>query len=203
MIVSWDAIFPTPVMRTNIGREFTPEERSFFAATKKHTFPNVVNTSSLDNYVLDAPEMQGLRSFFMDAVKQYARKILSVNDKLEFYITQSWINYTEKGEAHHRHMHSNSLVSGSFYIEAVKEVDRLYFYRESTPQINVWNKEPNWYNADSWFFAVGVGDLILFPSGLQHGVEKTTGAHTRTSLAFNTFVRGEIGAKERLNALKL
>jgi len=191
------------VMRTNLGRELSTDEKRFFGETRAKTFPNVANRSSLDNYVLEAPEMQALRSFFMDAVKQYARKIISVNEKLEFYITQSWINYTAPGEAHHRHMHTNSLVSGSFYIDAVKEVDRLYFYRENTQQINVWNKEANWYNADSWFFGVGTGDLILFPSHMQHGVEKTEGRHTRTSLAFNTFVKGEIGATERLNALRL
>lgn len=203
MMTTWDAIFPTPVLRTNIGREFTGEEQAFFAETGEHLFPNVDNATSVDKYILDAPAMKPLRSFLMECVNQYARKIISVSDKVEFYITQSWVNYTKTGQSHHRHMHSNSLVSGVFYISAVKEVDRLYFYREATPQINVWNKDVNWYNADSWFFSVGTGDVILFPSDLRHGVEETEGKHTRISLAFNAFVRGELGSEERLNSLKL
>lgn len=203
MITTWDAIFPTPILRTSIGRELTREEQDFFAETEKNLFPNVSNSTSLDKYVLDAPALQPLRAFLMEGVNQYARKVISISESVEFYITQSWINYTQGGQSHHRHMHTNSLVSGVFYVSAVKEVDRLFFYREATPQINVWNKEVNWYNADSWFFSVGTGDLILFPSNVQHGVEETTGKHTRISLAFNTFVRGELGSAERLNRLTL
>jgi len=203
MVTTWDAIFPTPILRTNIGRELTGEEQDFLAAMEKTLFPNVDNSTSLDRRVLDAPAMQPLRSFFMEGVNQYARKVISVSEKVEFYITQSWINYTQTGQSHHRHVHTNSLVSGVFYISAVKEVDKLFFYRNATPQINVWNKEVNWYNADSWFFSVGTGDLILFPSNVQHGVEETAGKHTRISLAFNAFVRGELGSEERLNSLTL
>lgn len=203
MITTWDAIFPIPILRTNIGRELTREELDFFGETEKKLFPNVNNSTSLDKYVLNAPALQSLRAFLMEGVNQYARKIISVSDKVEFYITQSWVNYTNTGQSHHRHMHTNSLMSGVFYISAVKEFDKLFFYREATPQINVWNNEVNWYNADSWFFSVGTGDLILFPSNVQHGVEETAGKHTRISLAFNTFVRGELGSEERLNSLTL
>lgn len=203
MITTWDAIFPTPILRTNIGRELTEEEHRFFSETEKNLSSNFENSTSIDKYVLDAPAMQPLRAFFIEGVNQYGRKIISVSERVEFYITQSWINYTQTGQSHHRHMHTNSLISGVFYIKAVKDIDRLFFYRDATPQISVWNKEVNWYNADSWCFSVGTGDLILFPSNVQHGVEETTGKHTRISLAFNVFVRGEIGAEERLNKLTL
>ena len=36
-------------------------------------------------------------------------------------ITQSWINFTKKGEYHHPHAHPNSLISGVFYVEADKD----------------------------------------------------------------------------------
>ncbi|MDH5536765.1 MAG: 2OG-Fe(II) oxygenase family protein, partial [Betaproteobacteria bacterium] len=173
MITTWDAIFPTPILRTNIGRELTEEEHRFFSETEKNLSSNFENSTSIDKYVLDAPAMQPLRAFFIEGVNQYGRKIISVSERVEFYITQSWINYTQTGQSHHRHMHTNSLISGVFYIKAVKDIDRLFFYRDATPQISVWNKEVNWYNADSWCFSVGTGDLILFPSNVQHGVEET------------------------------
>jgi ectoine hydroxylase-related dioxygenase (phytanoyl-CoA dioxygenase family) len=100
-------------------------------------------------------------------------------------------------------MHTNSLISGVLYVSAIKEIDRIYFYRATSPGISVGNKDQNWYTADSWFFSVGAGDLILFPSNLTHGVEEATGRHTRVSLSFNTFVKGNIGDEERLNGLKL
>lgn len=155
--------------------EFDERGTGFFADTEKSLFPNVDNSTSVDKRVLDAAPMAQLPAFLMEGVSQYTRKIISTSDKVEFYITQSWINYTKTGESHHRHMHTNSLVSGVFHFSAVKELDKLFFHREATPQINVWNKDVNWYDPNSWFFGVGTGDLILFPSNVQHGVEKTAG----------------------------
>ena len=202
-MVTWEAIFPTPVMRTNIGRTFTEEENRFFEGMRASPHPNVYNVRSLDTHVLDAPEMRSIRSFVSNCINEYAKKIISSSPRLEFYITQSWLNYTQKGEAHHRHAHTNSLISGVLYVNARKELDGICFYRNSAAQLSVTEDELNWYNAPSWCFSVGVGDVVLFPSNLSHGVEQTTGEHTRISLAFNAFVRGEIGSEERLNRLTI
>ncbi len=202
-MVTWDAIFPTPIMRTSIGRHFTDEENGFFDKMRNAPHPNVSNTRSVDTHVLDAPEMRSLRSFVLDHVNQYARKIISADPKVEFYLTQSWLNYTQKGEAHHRHVHTNSLISGVLYVNAKKEVDGICFYRNSGAQLSVSDEYVNWYNAPSWCLSVGVGDVVLFPSNLSHGVEQTTGEHTRISLAFNAFVRGQIGSEELLNSVNI
>jgi len=202
-MVTWEAIFPTPVMRTNIGRNFTKEEGRFFEKMQGAPHPNVSNIRSADTRILDAPEMQSIRSFVVEHINQYARKIISTDPNLEFYLTQSWLNYTQKGESHHRHVHTNSLISGVLYVNAKKEVDGICFYRNSGAQISVTDQYVNWYNAPSWCLSVGIGDVVLFPSNLSHGVEQTTGEHTRISLAFNAFVRGQIGSEELLNSLKI
>ncbi|MGW8182337.1 MAG: putative 2OG-Fe(II) oxygenase [Burkholderiales bacterium] len=202
-MVTWEAIFPTPVMRTNIGRPFTGEESRFFETMQGASHPNVANVRSVDTRVLEAPEMQSIRSFVLDHINQYARKIISADPNLEFYLTQSWLNYTQTGQSHHRHVHTNSLISGVLYVNAKKEVDGICFYRNSGAQISVSDQHVNWYNAPSWCLSVSVGDVVLFPSNLSHGVEQTTGEHTRISLAFNAFVRGQIGTEELLNSLKI
>jgi uncharacterized protein (TIGR02466 family) len=190
-------------MRTNIGRPFTGEESRFFERMQGTSHPNVANVRSADTRVLEAPEMQSIRSFVLDHVNQYARKIISVDPNLEFYLTQSWLNYTQTGQSHHRHVHTNSLISGVLYVNAKKEVDGICFYRNSGAQISVSDSFINWYNAPSWCLSVSVGDVVLFPSNLSHGVEQTTGEHTRISLAFNAFVRGQIGTEDLLNSLKI
>lgn len=202
-MVTWEAIFPTPIMRTSIGRDFTDEEAAFFERMRGAPHPNVYNVRSVDTHVLDAPEMRSIRSFAAERINDYARKIISSDPKLEFYITQSWLNYTQKGEAHHRHVHTNSLISGVLYVNAKKECDGICFYRNSGAQISVSDEYVNWYNAPSWCLGVGIGDVVLFPSSLSHGVEQTTGEHTRISLAFNAFVRGNIGSENLLNSLKI
>ncbi len=202
-MVTWEAIFPTPIMRTNIGRNFTDEENKFFDKMRGAPHPNVSNIRSADTHVLDAPEMQTIRSFVTEHIDQYARKIISSDPKLEFYVTQSWLNYTQTGQSHHRHMHTNSLISGVLYVNVKKEVDGICFYRNSGAQILVTDEYVNWYNSPASCFSVGVGDVVLFPSNLSHGVEQTSGEHTRISLAFNAFVRGQIGTEKNLNSLKI
>lgn len=190
-------------MRTNIGRSFTDEENAFFERMRSSPHPNVYNVRSVDTHVLEAPEMQSIRAFAMARINEYARKVISSDPGLDFYITQSWLNYTQIGQAHHRHVHTNSLISGVLYVNAKQELDGICFYRNTIAQISVTDEFVNWYNAPSWCFSVGTGDVVLFPSNLSHGVEQTTGEHTRISLAFNAFVRGEIGSEQLLNRLTI
>jgi uncharacterized protein (TIGR02466 family) len=200
---AWEAIFPTPILRTNIGREFTERELDYVRRTQQSTCLNVANSRSVDTRVLDAEEMQPLRSIIEPHVEDFCRKTVTASRKVQFFITQSWINYTRKGQSHHRHCHTNSLASGVLYLSARKEVDRISFFRPPATGIAVDNEVRNWYTADSWSFDVGAGDLLLFPSSLVHGVDQTVGEHLRVSLSFNTFVRGELGSDDRLNGLRL
>lgn len=204
-MVTWESIFPSPVMRSNIGREFTAEELKFFRRLQETPHPNIANTRSEDTQVLEAPEMESLRAIIQDHINRYAWRAISADPKFTFYITQSWTNYTRPSEAHHRHMHTNSLISGSLYIQAKNDVDGICFHRNSAAhvQILVSNEHLNEYNAPVQCFSVGTGDLVLFPSSLVHSVEQTTGDHLRISLAFNAFVKGELGAPDRLNNLTL
>jgi hypothetical protein len=107
-MVAWEAIFPTPIMRMNIARNFTDEENRFFERMQGAPRPNVSNVRSADTRVLDAPEMQSIRSFVVDHINQNVTKIISTDQNLEFYLTPSWLNYTQIGQSHHRHVHTNS-----------------------------------------------------------------------------------------------
>jgi len=202
-MVTWDALFPTPVMRSSIGRSFSDDERRFFERQQAATHPNALNVRSKDTQVLNAPAMHGLRTIVLDAINQFAWKTISANPRHEFYLTQSWLNYTHPGEAHHRHRHTNSLVSGVLYVNAKKDSDAIVFYRNDVNQLLVTEEGLNLYNAPSWTFPVATGDLVLFPSGVMHGVDQISGQHTRVSLAFNAFVRGEVGTENSLNLLDL
>ncbi len=46
------------------------------------------------------------------------------------YITQSWLNYTETNQYHHKHQHPNSLVSGVFYINCDDKFDKIKFFNQ-------------------------------------------------------------------------
>ena len=145
--------------------------------------------------------MANLKAFVEASVGEYLRSIYSPKNEVGLRITQSWLNYCKPGEWHHKHAHPNSFISGVFYIKAAREHDKIHFYKDGYQQITLSTENYNAYNSESWWFEVGTGDLMLFPSGLTHMVEAVQ--QERVSLSFNTFPIGYVGEEEKLTALSL
>ena len=119
------------------------------------------------------------------------------------YITQSWLNYTETNQYHHKHEHPNSLVSGVFYINADEDNDKIRFFSNKYEVIRPEINEFNLFNSTTWWFPVKTNDIVLFPSSLTHCVDIKKGTNTRISLAFNVFIKGKIGKEKLLTELKI
>ena len=198
-----DSIFPKAVLTSNINREWTEREQFLFNYHKDFTHNNMGNTTSNDRYVLKAKEAKGLVEFIGAGVQHYVDTVICPKNPVEFYITQSWLNYTKREQFHHSHAHPNSVISGVLYIDANKESDKIFFQKNEYKQISIPTENFNIYNADSWWFPVKTGDLIMFPSNTTHNVESKDGDNVRTSLAFNVFVRGHLGEEDKLTALHL
>lgn len=193
-------IFPTPVGKFTLGRDFTDFETKF--CTGQETTQNMGNTTSKDYYVLKHKRMAKLREFVEASVNEYAKVIHAPKNDVTFRITQSWFNYTKAGQFHHKHAHPNSFISGVLYMKALRESDKIHFYNDAYRPIELPTDNWNLYNSKSWWFEVGTGDLMLFPSSLTHSVEPVQGEE-RISLAFNTFPVGYVGQEETLTALHL
>jgi uncharacterized protein (TIGR02466 family) len=194
-------LFPTPVGRYELGRDLTAKELSFLK--NQETRFNAGNTTSKDNTILKNKELTKLRDFLETSISEYFKTVYNPKHQVNLKITQSWTNYTENGQYHHKHAHPNSFVSGVFYIQANKEKDKIYFYRDGYQQIKFPPKEWNVWNSESWWFDVGTCDLILFPSSLTHMVQTVDHNETRISLSFNTFPVGVVGEEMDLTSLKL
>lgn len=194
-------LFPTPVGSFELGRDLSEIE-------KKHLFNlesnlNLGNAKSANSWVLKEKKLNSLRLFLNNSLQEYFQATMSPQDNVKLEITQSWVNYTKHGQYHHKHAHPNSIISGVFYIQAAKEIDKLYFYNESYQQTKIVPKQFHVYNADSWWLPTKTGQLLLFPSRLVHMVDKTTGEDDRISLSFNSFYRGQLGDDNMLTSLTL
>jgi uncharacterized protein (TIGR02466 family) len=197
-----DGLFPTPVGISKLERDLTDSEKNFLLS--QGTYPNTGNLSSLDTYILNKPELSDLKSFIQSKLNEYFDIVYTPNGGVEIYITQSWVNYTKPNEFHHRHNHANSIVSGVFYIDVEHQNDKIYFHRDMPGGIVIDAREYHQYNCLTWFVPVENNLLILFPSNMVHSVESTiNNVKTRSSLAFNTFIKGSIGADESMTGLKL
>jgi uncharacterized protein (TIGR02466 family) len=165
--------------------------------------PNEGNTSSEDKYILNHNTVADLRQFIEKSLHEYFMATYNPKNDTRLKITQSWLNWSKPGQFHHKHAHPNSLISGCFYVNANKDSDKIYFYRDEYQPIKFPPIEWNQYNSESWWFPVGAGELVLFPSSLTHMVQTVEGDDTRISLAFNTFPVGIIGDENELTALQL
>ena len=188
-------LFPCPVYFATLERELTKKELKTINAYKTKTYKNFGNTTSNDSYVLENKPLQNLKKYLTKTVIDYFNKVVCTDNLIVPYITQSWINYTATNQFHHRHSHSNSYISGVFYINANKEVDTISFYKANYPAIDLYKTKYNIFNSNSWWYPVKTGDIILFPSSLEHAVDKKKGTNIRISLSFNVFLKGTIGNK--------
>jgi len=194
-------LFPTPVGIYKIDRGLTEEELTF--VNNQPHFENIGNTRSASDTVLKNKELFSLNQFFKESLKKYLQTVYEPKNDVDLRITQSWLNFTEPGEYHHKHEHPNSFISGVFYINGDSEKDRIFFYKSTYQQINLQPENWNVWNSESWWFEAGTGDLILFPSSLTHMVPTTESDQTRISLSFNTFPVGILGVARHMTGLNV
>jgi uncharacterized protein (TIGR02466 family) len=198
-----NGIFPTPIYISKLNRKLSSLELKFVEKNKKSVYKNEGNTTSNNSYILNEKQFVNIKKELDLRVKDYFDKIICPANNITPYITQSWLNYTEKNQYHHKHQHQNSLISGVFYINCNEEFDKIKFFNDKYSTIKLEVKDWNIWNSEAWWFQVKTGDIILFPSSLTHMVENKEGANTRISLAFNVFIKGTIGSNRDLNGLIL
>ena len=194
-------LFPTAVTYFDFGSKLTDLELKFI--TEQETRNNDGNTTSINNNLFESAELAEVARFCEESLQQYFKEVYAPKHDVIPYITQSWANYTKKGQWHHKHEHPNSFISGVFYVQAQKDIDKIYFYKNGYQQIKVPTESFNLYNSESWWLGVETGQLILFPSHLTHMVQTVQTDETRISISFNTFLKGYIGNDMELTGLHL
>lgn len=159
------------------------------------------NYSSLNTNILDEPELSDIRKLIENAVDYYTKEIMQWRNN-EFYITQSWINVNPKDTRHHIHYHYNSIISGTFYVQAADN-DEIMFYHDAKPMLDFDKSSYNIWNSSSYSIPVRTNSIAVFPSTMMHSVKDNKEDFERISIAYNVFVKGQLGSKERLTFLEL
>ena len=193
-------LFPSTVCFFDLGRDLTKKEMAFIMNQKQK--PNEGNSTSVNDSLLEDKTLENLKTFINDCFNNYAENVLRIKENASINITQSWANFTKKGEFHHRHSHSNSYLSGVFYVKADDKLDKIMFFKDGYNQIKLEPKDFNVHNSDSWFFNVKCNQFAVFPSSLTHMVPATE-TEERVSISCNTFPQGILGDSSKLTGLKL
>lgn len=193
-------LFPTPVYKNSIV--LTDDEVTYAKTSDISIESNLGSFYSSDSQVLNNEIYFNLRNDIMSHVNRYAKEVLRINQEL--YICLSWFTRSPPGSQIHRHSHRNSFLSGTLYIT---EASPIKFWSKHTPIFNEFfdltAEEYNIFNSSSWSLPVEKNDLLIWPSYFEHSVEPNEMTTDRISLAFNIFIKGEIGEKRNLTALYL
>lgn len=196
-------LFAEPYFVTNIADAITAREVEFIKELKM--LQNQTNLISEDLYIFQRPELRTIADAVQRALDAYASEIMGIAQHL--YVTQSWALANPPGVGMHGHAHSNSIVSGSLYYcdlpepgsNMIFDRHRMYQQLALTPE----EGKANIYNTTKNAIQPKQGDLVLFSSSLLHFVEPNQSSETRHSIAFNTFVKGQIGSFRDVSELVL
>lgn len=196
-------LFAEPYFVTNIADAISPRQVEFIKQLKM--LQNQVNLISDDLYIFNRPELETIADAVQRALDAYASEIMGISQHL--YVTQSWALANPSGVGMHGHAHSNSIVSGSLYYSELPEpasnmiFDRHRMYQQLalTPE----EGKANIYNTTKNAIRPKKGDLVLFSSSLLYFVEPNQSRETRHSIAFNTFLKGQIGSFRDVSELVL
>lgn len=158
------------------------------------------NFTSINSDILSLPKFSKIRTMIEYAIEEYTKNIMEWQST--FYITQSWINRNPPKSYHDEHFHTNSFISGVFYIKTL-DPDFLSFSSGNRPVLSPPTKNYNMWNSQTYLLPVVDNMIVLFPSGLLHSVGQNRTSEDRFSLAFNVFLEGVLGAELKSSHLRL
>jgi hypothetical protein len=95
------------------------------------------------------------------------------------------------------------VLSGTVYFRPDEGVPPIVFKSDRKTAIQLQGHGQTVFTADTFSFRPRTTMIVIFPSAIEHFVPVNPVSATRISLAFNTFVKGELGAENLLTALRL
>jgi uncharacterized protein (TIGR02466 family) len=194
-------IFPIPIYISNIGRSFTEQELlAIDEFTKDSTFYQS-NYFSNNKFIFNNKSLFSLKKDCEKHVSNFILNDLSILD-VQPYITQSWVTLSQINGWHYEHCHPNSLFSGILYVCGSDEDFTSFRRPKLSPQLQLRTASEINENSDVFCVKLETGKIVIFPSYLHHSVPKVF-SDSRIAIAFNVFVRGELGSEFSADYLSL
>ena len=122
-------------------------------------------------------------------------------------ITQAWGVLTTYNTHQPKHFHTNSYISGVFYLTDSPTGTTIYhtsiWEREQQPMVTVSNSLGTGASDITHKVRAKAGTLSLFPSNIFHQVKPSKDFNDRYSLIVNTFPAGMLGHYRFFQGIKL
>lgn len=199
-------LFAVPLYQSTVDA-VEDQDLEFCKSLEYQRMPADNGDYTVSKNVLDMPQLQGLRTLIQNKIDHFVYDILDCDKAVQFQIENSWVNQHAKLDFAGSHRHSNSLISGVFYIDVAPDTGAIVFQKDKS-FYNLWTdtvevgfnyqthadqSRLNVFNADAWGIYPKTNEIVLFPSLLYHSVSENLSDKIRYSLAFNVFPRGHMG----------
>ena len=123
--------------------------------------------------------------------QEVAKNDLNINKSV--FLKNTWININQKYNSNQIHTHSNSILSGVYYIKTPEKCGNIQFWHPAGDLIDRdWHfilesnfNAYNTYNSTQWWLPPEEGMLYIFPSWLKHSVDPNMSDKERISISFN------------------
>jgi uncharacterized protein (TIGR02466 family) len=189
-------LFAIPLYRTIIGEPTESEREHLKGVAMTPGRSQALNSTNL--HILDVIQLRELRGKIDQGIQEYMTHLGVDQDRISMNITTSWVNRYSKGDLTHQHHHSNSIISGVYYLEDCDKTAPIQFHR-APGYVNLWPntinlpiRTHNALNIDVVTVIPKAGELIMWPSHLAHSVPPNQSDQDRHTIAFNTFVKGTL-----------
>ena len=136
-----------------------------------------------------------LKNNLVIAINKY---IYEANIKYNFdYSIFAWANVNMRGDYHVPHNHPHSWLSGVYYVSVPIQQDTTHrkdlapaniSFFDPRAHVNMLSIEGDKQNRDEYRVLPQAGDLLLFPSFLQHMAHPNMSDEPRVSISFNVSV---------------
>lgn len=171
---------------------YTAEERremdgSINAGNSKaaiSSFGNITERHILKELTTSVPSCKDLVQNIQHCLNEYT----NVHHMKNVIVTNSWFNIMDKGSILAYHVHAYSILSGAIYLKKELGVSDITF-KNPNPYARMtsttpWDNTPGSVHAQ---VAAETGDLVIFPSWLEHGTDHLSSLNDRrVVMSFNS-----------------
>lgn len=141
-----------------------------------------------DKHLENREDLKELYDWFRECLEDYRKSFQLDTEELE--ISLSWANLGDSNTQHQSHVHPNSWISGVYYVS--DNSSPTYFeHPVFQKRTGIVVQSENLALADVWECPWTTGNLVLFPSWLEHFTFPREDQSKRLTISFNVMPKGK------------
>ena len=199
-----------PICLYKSSFDIDEDTKQLFYNEEYERMPSENGDYTKNKYLLHDKKYSYVIDNIMKHLNYFTKEYLTVNDEVSFYLQNSWAVKHNGNDWGQTHSHANSLLSGVYYLNTDEKSGDIRF-EKPTGYTNLFHESTHIqfneyvnHNCSVWVETPKIGDLFLFPSHLNHSINRNLSNITRYSIAFNFHIEGSLVSKNsKLDYLNL